>query len=277
MIRNIVVSVSLGTGMMLIAMVLMICLSIALDKVIPGTQTQPVGGHRPKPGIVGEAQRTINDLKYGPVNLEAAKEVKNGGILSRIVQRRQTRSSAANQPNRYSNDHAEFCCNQPVASIPKSTVPIIDPTDCNFGYVVSGNPMVRVEATGISPVQKQPVDVPQITKPSLEYPAMELEESKNVDCPSCIQNGVESLFRRFSNPRIESKTGSFVCSNCRKACVGDEWHTDWSEDGTPVTFLCKRCYESMSTSQRIAAYRRYVSRQVSNNGTSALMHQEISK
>lgn len=62
-------------------------------------------------------------------------------------------------------------------------------------------------------------------------------------------------------PRGEKKTGGFACTNCGAITVGDDWETEWTDDGTPVTFLCKSCWDSLNVFQRKDAYQRWVKRQ----------------
>ncbi|HUP79261.1 MAG TPA: hypothetical protein VM260_11990, partial [Pirellula sp.] len=84
MSRAIVVSVSVGTGLLIVCMVLMLCVAIGAAVCIHCTEpTRAPAIFKPKSGAIGDAERSINDLKYGPVNLDAAKEVKNG-LFARI-------------------------------------------------------------------------------------------------------------------------------------------------------------------------------------------------
>jgi len=98
MIRNVVISVSIGTGILLVGLVLLICASIAVAAVGTKSPSKPLlDVYRSKTGMAGEVERSINDLKYGPVNLDAAKEIKNGGLFSRIRDQRQSRACAPDQ------------------------------------------------------------------------------------------------------------------------------------------------------------------------------------
>ena len=206
---------------------------------------------RPKSGAVGDVERSINDLKYGPVNLDAAKEVKNG-LFSRIRDNRQARICAPASQQ---------------ACVPSQTVRVIDSSDCTFSNAIVQPQSYVIQATGIKPAESSVIK---------EYPAINPVEPTNGDCPTCRPHvEVEKLLRKNESPRAENKTGSFICSNCKKPHVGEEWHTDWSADGTPITFLCESCYSRMSAQQRIAAYQAYASRQTKKNGKTALLHQEI--
>jgi hypothetical protein len=118
MIRNVVISVSIGTGILLVGLVLLICASIAVAAVGTKSPSKPLlDVYRPKTGMAGEVERSINDLKYGPVNLDAAKEIKNGGLFSRIRDRRQSRVCA---PGQHPIRIAEPCVrlHYPVPAIP---------------------------------------------------------------------------------------------------------------------------------------------------------------
>jgi hypothetical protein len=193
---------------------------------------------KPNSGAIGDTERAINDLKYGPVNLDAAKEIKNG-LFARIRDTRQSR-----------------ICN-PVPQ--QACVPVQDTR------VIEPQPYV-IQATGI----ESPSD------PLKEYPAINPLEPQSGDCPTCPPSvEIEKLFRKKVSPRSENKTGAFICSRCRKSHVGEEWHTDWAADGTPITFLCESCYSRMSSQQRLEAYEAYASRQTTKNGRAALLHQEI--
>ena len=248
MSREIVVSVSVGTGLLLICMVLLLSLAIGAAVCVQNNEpTLTPDIFRPKSGAIGDVERSVNNLKYGPVNLDAAKEVKNG-LFSRIRDNRQSRICAPAQQQ---------------ACVPTQAVRVIDPSDCTFSYsIVQPQPSVT-QATGIKPSTG-------------EYPAINPLEPVNGDCPTCRPHvEVEKLLGKKESPRAENKTGSFICSNCKKPHVGEEWHTDWAADGTPITFLCESCYARLSAQQRIAAYQAYASRQTLKNGKMALLHQEI--
>ncbi len=267
MSRAIVVSVSIGTGLLIVCMVLMICLAIGATVCIHSNeQTLAPAIFRPKSGAIGDAERSINELKYGPVNLDAAKEVKNG-LFARIRDNRQSRACATVQRQACVPVQQQvFTRVQQQVCVPVQTTRVIDPTDCTFSYAIAQPQPYVIQATGFeSP-----------TSATREFPAINPLESETGDCPRCRPHvEVEKLLRKKESPRSESKTGSFICSNCKKPHVGEEWHTDWSEDGTPITFLCESCYSRMSPQQRIASYQAYAARQTLKNGKTALLHQEI--
>ncbi len=247
MSRAIVVSVSVGTGLLIVCMVLMLCLAIGATFCVQSTEPNVAPAiFRPRSGAIGDSERSINELKYGPVNLDAAKEVKNG-LFARIRDNRQSRVCATVQRSVYVPVQQQVC-------VPVQTYAIAQP----LPYVIHAT---RIESP---------------STPPKEYPAVNPLESETGDCPTCRPHvEIDKLLRKRESPRAENKTGSFICSNCKKPYVGDEWHTDWSTDGTPITFLCESCYSRMTSHQRIAAYQAYAARQTSKNGKTALLHQEI--
>ena len=56
------------------------------------------------------------------------------------------------------------------------------------------------------------------------------------------------------SPRGERKTGGYACANCKRLTVGDQWATQWTEQGTPISYLCAECWEKLTPEQRQAAY-----------------------
>jgi hypothetical protein len=239
MSRAVIVSVSVGTGLFIGCMVLMLCVAIGATFCIDSAESMMAPAiFKPKSGAIGDSERAINDLKYGPVNLDAAKEIKNG-LFGRIRDNRQSRICAPVEQQ---------------ACVPVQDTRVIEPQP----YVI--------QATGI----ESPSDAFK------EYPAVNPLEPQSGDCPTCRPSvEIEKLLRKKVSPRSENKTGAFICSRCRKSHVGEEWHTDWAADGTPITFLCESCYSRMSSQQRIEAYQAYASRQTTKNGRAALLHQEI--
>jgi len=232
-------------------MVLLLSLAIGAAVCVHNTEPNLTPDiFRPKSGAVGDIERSINELKYGPVNLDAAKEVKNG-LFSRIRD---------NRKSRICNPAPQQVC------VPAQAIRVNDSSDCTFSNAIAQPQPIVIQTTGVT--------VP----PATEYPAINPLESTNSDCPTCRPHvEVEKLFRKKESPRAENKTGSFICSKCKKPHVGEEWHTDWAADGTPITFLCESCYSRMSSQQRNAAYQAYASRQTLKNGRTALLHQEISE
>ncbi len=246
-----VISVSIGTGILFCMLTGFVALAIAaaiVDSHSNGKCSQ--GVFRPRTGAMGEIEHQMNDLMYGPVNSNATREVKNG-LFDRIRANRQARvrqpvAQATCLPTetvvRYSN---------PIQNV-QPCYRVVDQSDCTYSYTIA-NPVVGqsivTHSTGIEMPSVVPVNPPEHSTPN--------------DCLTCK-----------SPTRNAVKTGSFICSNCRQSQVGG-WHTDWKEDGTPVTFLCKRCYSLMSPEQRERAYKGYMARQSRTAGISGLLHQEI--
>ncbi len=233
-----VISLSVGTAILFCLLTSFLVLAIVFSSIDGQSKTAPSPNvFRPQNGAMGEIEHKINDLKYGPVNNEATKEVKNG-LFDRIRVNRQARLCVPSPPS-------QAMC--PMA------VRTIDPSECTYSYTLA-NPNVGqtviTQSTGfempfVTPIN--PLDRDAVAK----------------DCPTgkCPQ-------------RNAIKTGSFICSNCRKSQIG-EWHTDWKDDGTPITFLCERCHSLMTPEQRENAYKGYIARQSKSAGVSGLLHQEI--
>lgn len=222
------VIISLSAGTMLVVMLLggAICVSI----IVAGYPSRDAQSYESSAGVKGAIERFENEIKYGPVNYEAAKQVKGGlPLFDRIRANRQARS----QPQQCTQ-----ACYQPT------------PT---YSYVVQTQTAI-------------------VQTPSIEYPstqatpaAIPLDGCKDGSCkPRTVVAGEAS------------KTGAFICSNCRKPKIAD-WHTDWKEDGTPETYLCKSCYLFMTPEQRKSALVSYQARQVQSAGVAGLLHPESAK
>lgn len=237
-----VISVTVGTGLLLCFLTVASVAVLAAAVLSVHQKPSPSPMLRPQTGSMGEIESQLNELKFGPVNTNATKEVKNG-LFDRIRANRQSRvcASPASQQS--------VCVSKSTVCQPQpQSVRIVDPSDCGYSYAVA-NPVVGQvvvpQSTGLEMPATGPVGFPR-------------------DCIEC------------KLPRNAIKTGSFVCSNCRKSQVG-EWHTEWKSDGTPVTFLCEHCYSNMTTEQREKAYIGYLSRQSKSVGIAGLLHQELGK
>jgi ribosomal protein L37AE/L43A len=192
----------------------------------------------PKKGAIGEIEHTLNEHLYGPVDLNAAKEVKNG-LFDRIRARRQAQACQPQAPSQY--------------QLPTQT------RVYSYPAVAYSSPVVF---QSVSPIESVVVQSTGYEMPIIK-PINPLETVNEKDCPTCKKD-----------PRTEIKTGAFICSNCRKSNVG-EWYTDWDEDGTPVTFLCRRCHAVMSPEQKEKSFNAYQARQLGKTGNAGLLHQEI--
>jgi hypothetical protein len=229
-----VISLSIGTCLLLIAMSVFVVAGFVFATLNVHPQPRP-DVFRPKGGVIGEVESTINELKYGPVNVQALKETKNG-LFSRIRARRQ--ATQVCQPCTQSTQTITY--SYPAVSY---ATPVVSYS--TERYLPTSVPTERV-AVG--------VEMPAIANP------VEIDAS---DCATCKKD-----------PRSELKTGSFLCSNCRKSNVGS-WHTEWTSEGTPVTFLCESCWQRLNEEQRQKAYKGYIARQSKSVGVQGLLHQEL--
>lgn len=238
---RVIISFSAGTMVLLVMM-----LSVSIIAV-GYFSSQAEERYVPSEGIKSTIERLENDLKYGKVNIEAAKEVKNGlPLFDRMRANRQARM----QPQQCAQPtQARYC--QPAQSYR-----VVDQSDCAYSYIVS-NPVPNQAIV----FQTVGVEYPSVTTPT----AVSLNDCTDGRCTPRKATKVEAV-----------KTGSFICSNCRKPKIAD-WHTEWKEDGTPETFLCKSCYSFMTPVQRKAAFDSYRARQFKSAGEAGLLQQEVQK
>ncbi len=222
----------------------------------------------PKAGAIGELNRLKNDIQYGPVNLDAAKQIKNG-LFDRIRANRQARQAGPCNQQTVTRSVSEGP--KPIAVTTACHFPayqIIDPSDCNASQILADS-----RARGVT-LLTQSIGVPQsigVEMPSV-VPLAQLMADRPSDRPVTPSNCTTCK----ADPRNAVKTGCFICSNCRRSQVGD-WHTEWNEAGQPITFLCEKCFTLMTPDQRETAYRGYLARQSKSVGITGLMHQELSK
>ena len=251
-----VISVSIGTGILFCMLTLFGVLAIAAAIVESSSKDKcSPDVFRPRTGTVGEIENQMNDLMYGPVNSNATREVKNG-LFDRWRANRQARDceSVAQPiclPTQQSPTPCDVAYSKPLQNMQPS-YRVADSSDCTYSYTIA-NPVVGQTIV----TQTTGIEMPSVV--SLNP----LEQLPSNDCTTCKKSNHNSV-----------KTGSFICSNCRQSQVGG-WHTDWKEDGTPITFLCERCYLLMSPEQRERAYKGYLARQSKTAGVSGLLHQEI--
>lgn len=224
--QAVVVSFSLGSMFLLLA-----CSMIVAGAMIAQSHLEPSPVMMPP--RIGPAnsflKEAIDELKYGPVNRAKQEEVKDG-LLDRLRARRQSRLCPPVQA--YANTYANVTNLSTMRNGPTEVCIVCPP---------------RVVNGPSSEAPSSAVTLPQ-------YPAVSLDALLYLnpsDCPSCDRDA-------------ELKTGAFVCSHCGKACVGDEWHTDWQADGTPLTFMCKECYRRLTPAQRQTVLNRYLKQQASN-------------
>jgi hypothetical protein len=267
-----VVGVSLGTGLLLLLCTAILTFALVLTHINAGSASGSknpswIGpGRLPKTSAGDfESIEAYENWKYGPVNKDAQKEEKNG-LFDRIRANRQSRMMR--------NNNVQSSCCVPVQAIPVQAYTVqtqgvaMDCTDCNYSYQVA-----------------QPVVLPA------EYPMFE-PSGPNGPPPSPIMTPTQTPgpcpdgscrpapMSLFDEPvsydhKSELKTGSYVCSSCRRARVGNQWHTDWTPDGKPVTYLCTDCNERLNANQKNAVYDRYVARQTKTLGAIGTYHPEI--
>ncbi len=227
---KVIISLSAGTALLIVLLSLSLCAAIVTagycSKNSPHLYT-------PHEGVKGALERLKNEIDYGPVNMQAAREIKNGlPLFDRIRANRQARS----QPQQCRQPQATYC--QPTQA---------------YSYVVS---------------TPQPTQTAIVQPQGIEYPSTHTPQVSGCKDGSCKpRTGVAGE---------TVKTGAFICSNCRKPQIAN-WHTDWKEDGTPETYLCKSCYSFMSPEQRKTALISYQARQVQSAGVAGLLHPESSK
>lgn len=63
------------------------------------------------------------------------------------------------------------------------------------------------------------------------------------------------------DPLNESKTGSYLCQCCRHAKTGVLFHTSWTADGRPVTYLCDECWHRLSPPERMQQFNAWIAGQ----------------
>lgn len=61
--------------------------------------------------------------------------------------------------------------------------------------------------------------------------------------------------------RNDRKTGGYACAACGRLTVGDQWATQWTAEGTPISFMCRECWDKASPEQRERAYMHWYRRQ----------------
>ena len=262
----VVVSLSLGTALLVFFMTTLVVGAVMLVHFADTTPPPNAKVFEPKSGMLGEIHRQKHEMEYGPVDLNKAKETKDG-IIDNIRARRQARAQAYCQ-----NVQARATYCQPAQTYTQSYYRIAEPTDCNTGYsVVTPNVSVSVQPNSVGVAVSPPV---------IEYPSTKPQASqatpRSPAPPPCVDGSCRINKTTKATPRKEAKTGAFVCSNCRKPCIGDEWHTEWNADGTPTTFLCESCHQSLDEEQRERVYLAYAARQAKHSCVGTL-HQEVAK
>lgn len=97
------------------------------------------------------------------------------------------------------------------------------------------------------------------------------DEIKTGPCLPCQQ---QPLYRPARQPNLqplahvplpdsathEVKQGRFACERCKQPTVGRDWQEIWSDDGTSILAMCRRCYATATPAQREATFRGYLAR-----------------
>lgn len=226
--QDVVVSFSIGSTFVMLVCTLLVAFALVSQPMLePAPVLAP-----PRLGPASSGlKEAIDELKYGPVNRDRQNEVKDG-LLSRIRARRAQACTARTYANT-SVPAYRIGCN-PAQEICVTCPPRT--TDESNGSAIE-YPAIVPRAPEPPPSLDWLLPPPAVSQPS---------------CPTC------------PNPRAELKTGAFVCSHCRSPCVGDEWHTDWLPDGTPLTYLCTQCNSRLSDSQKRLVYQRYIEKQIAS-------------
>lgn len=204
---------------------LLVCAGITSLAIISHAMIEPSAvQHPPRVCPPSELKQAIDELKYGPVNRTKQNEIKDG-FLGRFRARMQSRQFANAQPQ---------CQAAPIQQ-PNATSAFCPPTTFASATIHKTSDVTKAVEYPSNEYQTNPIALPNIRVPSI--------------CPTC--------------PIAEIKTGAFICSHCRQPKVGEDWHTDWMEDGKPLTYLCRHCNSSLNASQKQAVYQSYMRTQSS--------------
>lgn len=139
---------------------------------------------------------------------------------------------------------------------------------------------------GVCPLPQQPWTPPSnagSSEPANEVNADALDEVKSgPDCMNCAPRYpagpaypttptsplvLPSSYRQPAEQVEQPRTGAFQCERCKRPTVGDQWQEVWSDDGTPLTFMCRRCWEETNVEQRVAVLENYLKRSGITGGT----------
>lgn len=217
---DVVIKFSLGATILLLVCCCITCVAIITHAMIEPTKVK----HPPRLCPPSQLKEVLDEIKYGPVNRKKQDEIKDG-FLDRFLARRQAIQSSSCQTPQYQTTRYQQSQCQPVShNLPSSY------SNCS----------PQVEYVAVS--QKAPptgVEYPALLQPSLQLPT-----PQRATCPTC--------------PASEMKTGAFICSACREPKVGEQWHTDWLEDGRPLTYLCTQCNSRLNASQKQSVFQSYM-------------------
>lgn len=77
------------------------------------------------------------------------------------------------------------------------------------------------------------------------------------------------------DPLTETKTGTYSCTRCKEGKVGTLFHTSWTDEGRPVTYLCRECWEKCTPAERVAHFERWYGPQPVDPSTEAAMRSAV--
>lgn len=258
---RVVLSLSIGTIFLVVAIAVFSALAsivISSSSSDPGSEPRrfprlwsPLDDRRDpsSPSRPRSSDNRSNVDKFGPLNFDALEESKEGILdrwrAARAARLRPTSStcypSYVYHPVAVTSSPACVPCNQP----PSNSIPA--PTSSPACVPCNQPPSVSIPAPTGSTGSK-PTTAP-------EQPLVR---------PTCPDGSCPPRVPNFeAAPRAEKKTGGFTCTSCSKLTVGANWQTTWTDDGTPITFVCRECWERLNPSQRDAVYRSWLARQQS--------------
>jgi len=58
----------------------------------------------------------------------------------------------------------------------------------------------------------------------------------------------------------ETKFGAFACERCKQATVGEDWQEMWADDDTPLTCVCRKCWNVMPPTERKSTLTNFATR-----------------
>lgn len=108
--------------------------------------------------------------------------------------------------------------------------------------------LIRNDATGERSV---PITPQTARRPAPSKPRLPEQPPLADDRPARVRPALPDFTQ---SPRGERKTGGYACANCKRPTVGDQWATQWTDEGTPISYLCRECWEKMTPEQRQTAY-----------------------
>lgn len=198
---SVVVSVSLGTAFLLAALASFIVAGVAFVTIGIHQPAVSRDVYKPKTGAIGDIGKQINDLKYGPVNLEASKEVKNG-LFSRLRARR-TSSSQPTVQTCQGGSCSTVTYASPVIVETKTITRTVEPEQ---PYVTPINPLENLDAS----------DCPSGT--CRKSPRSEVKTGAFI-CSNCRKSQVGDWHTDW---RPDGTPVTFLCESCYQRMTPDQ-------------------------------------------------------